>query len=821
MQLVGYDRLMLNGIRNFEMKMVSLMQLILGKNGSGKSSLLWEMFPLPGSPEHFQKTGKKVFKVIHHGKHFELINDFGASKVHSFLMDGEDLNPGGTVTVQLSLAKYHFGITPEIRKLLLGKDRFTRMKPLQRKEWFLKLCPSNYDYAIGVFNKLKETLRDISGSIKLDRRNLVAESNKLLGDDEIKKLKDEAEELHALLNHLLEWRKPVETDMDLLDMATQELYQEMAAVAKSLEQSFSKLDDPNMVESTYREKIATLTAEIQQCNAVVNHVGSEIETISKKLDILRKSEEKTIDSLQAAYTQLVSYTCESVEKSMLGKPIESPREAAQQFSAIRTTMSEIAATILTNKDRIYSSQALSEKKNELSALKVTKASMLEHMSSLTANLTHMKKHKDDKDVSCPKCSHSFSLVYDQERVERMESQIDALTLKKTALFENIEQIEKYILDCNEYASMFRRYKQLQSSCTLLGDYWVYLDSLNLIYDNPKELLTYFEKMAQDLELQIRIESSKKEASEINSTLESLKTVGSTSISELSEEYRAKNSLTEEYVSRLSVLNAQRNHFQIQLNNTILKDQLSQKLKDLLKKGKDAAAEKAESIRRQTLINCIRELQSQLATCEHHITESNLQKSLVQNLTDTISKKEKEEAAIKLMIDELSPHGGLIAEGLLGFINNFVEEMNNYIEQVWTYPLTIDSCEIEEGETIDLNYRFPFVMGDHKHPVKDVSEGSTAQMEIFDLAYIATAMRYLGLEDSPLYLDEFSHSFDKEHRTAATMLIKTLVDQQTFPQIFLVSHYLEIYGGVTNVDVVALGTSKIVVPKEHNKYVKIE
>ena len=59
--LSGYKRLAIKSIHYFEINPTSTVQLILGTNGSGKSSLISELSPLPGNGADFTKDGFKGF----------------------------------------------------------------------------------------------------------------------------------------------------------------------------------------------------------------------------------------------------------------------------------------------------------------------------------------------------------------------------------------------------------------------------------------------------------------------------------------------------------------------------------------------------------------------------------------------------------------------------------------------------------------------------------------------------------------------------------------------------------------------------------------
>jgi hypothetical protein len=73
--------------------------------------------------------------------------------------DGEELNLGATLSVQRELVRQEFKITQETHELSIGRDKFTSMSPSARRYWFTLLSNTNYEYAIGVFNKLKEKHR--------------------------------------------------------------------------------------------------------------------------------------------------------------------------------------------------------------------------------------------------------------------------------------------------------------------------------------------------------------------------------------------------------------------------------------------------------------------------------------------------------------------------------------------------------------------------------------------------------------------------------------------------------------------------------------
>jgi len=245
------------------------------------------------------------------------------------------------------------------------------------------------------------------------------------------------------------------------------------------------------------------------------------------------------------------------------------------------------------------------------------------------------------------------------------------------------------------------------------------------------------------------------------------------------------------------------------------------LKALVREKKVLSKTAFETQRRMIVNNLIRKVQSELAQKESQIGQAKAQRGIVQNLTDQIDRLKTEEKDLDILIKKLSPTEGLIAEGMLGFIKNYIDQMNDLISKIWSYTLEIQSCDIIEGESIDLDYTFPMKVHTSEKPVDDVSKGSTGMIEIVNLAFRFIAMQYLTLQNYPLYLDEAGRAFDTHHRSELGKMIRTIVEQSSFSQIFLISHYFELYGGLSNVETCVISPLNISTPAVYNQHVLIE
>ena len=63
LKLQNYNRIKLKHIQNFEYYPSEKIQIILGTNGSGKSSVLHELSPLPAESKNYGPDGNKTIVI--------------------------------------------------------------------------------------------------------------------------------------------------------------------------------------------------------------------------------------------------------------------------------------------------------------------------------------------------------------------------------------------------------------------------------------------------------------------------------------------------------------------------------------------------------------------------------------------------------------------------------------------------------------------------------------------------------------------------------------------------------------------------------------
>ena len=841
LEVKGFKRFRLNGIKKFSISPKEPIQLILGTNGSGKSSLMGELTPLPAEQSNYHKEGYKVIHITKNNDKYILRSEFGIGHPHSFLLNGQELNDGGTITVQRELVRQHFGITPEIQNLLLGIESFTNMTPSRRREWFTMLSEVSYDYALGVYAKLKEKYRDTSGALKHAKKRLVQEKSKIISISELDKIKKEVEQIHLELDLLFQNRNAVSRTEEQvnIDIATsqRELQQLLNQFNKiRLAQpntnlvlmnelirnewgelapvSFKTKDD---IETTIGQTKANISFKEQ----LIQEREGRFTEISKKIAILEKTGEEGIRSLREKIKVNQNKLEEAKTRLRIGLEQFYTPDTSVVFSAVAETLFEIFTVLPNNSDRRLSSQKLREYTDEYQQLLQEIRQFELKIDRLRNEITHLNKHKDLNNIVCPACKHTWNPKFTVSDIPKLE----VLLENEVNIFKDKEakkkKLEDAITENKEYGDLIRRYFQCVKNAPSLFSFWDYINERDLVYTTPKKILSLIDDVKFDLHVQEEIYILSKSITELNELAKASEKLGDESIIDLKAQYKEIEKDIATYTQSLSVYKQNLNICQAYKRNIVNAEEITRKIQLLINQNETLQSELIEAIRHECITLCIREHQSNLAVKERIVSSVTLQQSLITDLENQITTLSKEEEVIKHLINELSPTSGLIAEGLLGFIRFCLKRMNGIIKKIWTYSMVIESCHVGDDSTAELDYKFPVRIERGDKPIEDVKLGSTGMKEVIDLSFKLCAMHFLSLDHVPLTLDEFGRTMDKTHKEQATLFIQQFLNQSVQPQIFMVSHDLLQYGSIANVDVCVLCPTNIVVPDKYNKHVVIE
>ena len=841
LEIVGFKRFRLNGIKKFVMKPNQPVQLILGTNGSGKSSLMGELTPLPAEQSNYHKDGYKIIHITKGNNKYILKSEFGVSHPHSFILNDQELNDGGTITVQREFVRQHFGITPEIQNLLLGLETFTGMSPARRREWFTTLSEVSYDYALGVYAKLREKYRDTSGALKHAKKRLVQEKSKIISSSELDKIKAEVDQIHKELDLLFQNRNAVTRSEEQVKRDITTSQQELQTLLNQFNRI--RLQPPNtnlvlnnelirnewgeLVPVSFKGKddidyaISQNKASISFKEQLIQERESRFSEISKKIAILEKTGEEGVRSIREKIKVNEIKLKDLKTKLRIGLESFYTPTVSDTFNAISDTLFEIFSILPSNADRRLSSQKLRELTEELTQLNQVIRKFELQIEKIRNEVEHLKKHKDAGNIVCPACKHTWNPKFtlsDLPSLEALlEKEVSAIKEKENAK----KKLEESINENKEYGDLVRRYFQCVKTTPSLLSLWNYINEKDLVYSGPKKILVLLEDVRFDLHIQEEIYNVEKTIIDLTELAKASEKLGDESIIELKVQYKEIETDIATYTQALGVYKQNLSICQNYRKNISTAEDISFKIKALMSQSELLQTELIEAIRHECINLCIREHQSNLAVKERIVSSVTVQQSLISDLESQIVSLSKEEEVTKHLINELSPTSGLIAEGLLGFIRFCLKRMNNIIKKIWTYSMVVESCHVGDDTTAELDYKFPVRIERGEKPIEDVKLGSTGMKEVIDLSFKLCAMHFLSLDNIPLTLDEFGRTMDKTHKEQATHFIQEFLNQSVQPQIFMVSHDLLQYGSISNVDVCVLCPSNIVVPNEYNKHVVIE
>jgi energy-coupling factor transporter ATP-binding protein EcfA2 len=822
LELIGYKRIALNGRTRITIRPTERIQLILGTNGSGKSSLMKELTPLPAEPKEYTKDGSKTITITHRGSTYVLKSWFAEGNKHSFIKNGNEINDGHTITVQRKLVQTEFGVTDDIHELLRNLVRFHSMGPTDRRKWFTMLSDVDYTYAIGVYMRLKEAASGSTHALKLAKNKLVSETGKLTTEEEERKLAKEVEQLYVEIEQLQRQRAPLPRPVSSFMTEQEELLDDLYTISNNLlrhRAAFFGWKGYDSVEQI-SEDIDLTKQDIAATQALLAKSVEEHGKLSEKHELLKKTGAQGVEALLRRLHQAQVKRNAVLSQRTLGLEGFHPVSANNALESIFELLFATFSAIPQNDDRRFSQTKNNETKAKILERKDVILLKQKEINFYSGKKQHMESHKDDGNVECPNCHHLWKIGYDPEVIKKYETAITERTDEITKVQAEIKLLEDEVEGFVQYVNLYVDFSRCVKNWPALQPFWDYLLDEEMVVRAPRIALMKLDQLKKDLQFELEAYKHDDEIAEIKELIKQAEQLGDANLNEVTERLVETTKVVEDLTLKLQRLNSYLNSkvaYRRQMSDV---QETGKKIEGLIDKAEDCTKELIEMIRREAIQNCINALQLSLARKSEALQEMKLQKGIIAELENTIRQYALREQTLKLMVKEMSPTDGLIAEGLLGFIRRFVKQMNQLIKKIWAYPLEIQPCGIATDRGAELDYKFPLMVQSRANIVDDVKNGSSGMQEVVDLAFKVVAMQYLGLGEAPLILDEFGASFDLEHRTSASACIKNLMDTQGFSQLFMISHYESGYGSFTNAQTCVLDAKNITVPAKYNEHVTI-
>jgi hypothetical protein len=219
-------------------------------------------------------------------------------------------------------------------------------------------------------------------------------------------------------------------------------------------------------------------------------------------------------------------------------------------------------------------------------------------------------------------------------------------------------------------------------------------------------------------------------------------------------------------------------YQLALEKTIRS--MKQEAENQFKVFSDNTLEALKHDERRRLSELLFETEREILVAEKEIRGFEIQQGQIDMLESNVQESQEFAKVMKVAVDSLSPSKGLIAKGLVGFINHLVAMVNGIIAKVWLYPMEIRPILPDENDNISLEYKFEVSVNGEDTP--DIYECSSGQKEIINRAFQIVGLAFMRLDHGPLFLDEFGARMDTAHKASAFDMITKLLVDSNFSQV---------------------------------------
>lgn len=794
-----YKRLFLNNISYLELNPVNATQLILGTNGSGKSSLLRVANPLPDDKYAYKEGGYKEYHDDHNGHAFVLTFNKIATGKYSFKMDNQELNMSGTKRAQLHLVEEHFNLTPRSNEVVLGKAKFTDMSLLDRKYWFRHMSNTDYSFSIKLYNDLKSRLRDIRGGIKLLSNDIVlATSHKLLSEDEMCKHNENKKKLEKFITDLSYGYRN-----DLKELPKIDIFKEIDTETSKIERLLSSYDHKTPLEVLETNKVGYVkdldvlnkdidritdrldkldgvidTSNIDKVKNEIDFLEEEISAIKNVVDVdINIEDVETLhDRYLTAHSDIVSYVLELENYNSIDLSITTERDARDAYLAINGVM-------------ITASSTVASLEKELEGIQETKS-------------------EDNKQV-CKKCGDISYFGYSEDREKIVKDRLTVAEDKLSKIMTTHKK-DKELYD-NIYAKMeiHRALHSYMIKAGLSQLLTVIQLSKDITHYNNKELLSIFNKLLSNLG---QLRPIKKKTDRLTELRYDHQLMIESDLLKKKLVLDSKNDLEDNLANSIcdkKIVLKKIEQVTKDISQRLVLDVSVNRLKKLLRATTHIKRRETLLQEQKILRELITNLKGELFILDETIVSNNKIKDKISGNKKTLEEYKEIEEVLKVTLEALCPTSGLIGKSIMSFVNAILDDINNIVNSVWSYDIELLPCMIDDDN--DLDYKFRVRVDNNTEPIDDVSSLSSSMQEMVDLAFKIVFMKYSRLTHMPLILDEFGVTMDSKHRQAVYNVLDNILSMN-FNQLFITAHFKSMYGRFTNADMTILDARNIELSK---------
>lgn len=811
------------GVTYIELDTKEIFNIVLGRNGFGKTSLLKQITMLPPDNADYLPGGYKEIHAVVGKDTFVLKSSTGKSSEHHFIHNGKNLNEGNTLLVQRELVKIHFGVTPGINAVVSGldvRDLFTTLSAPRRKDFLMTINPNDTTYALQVFDRLKSNYNSLKGGLKQQRQRLVVEEGRLkqLASLDPEQLQIEIRQLDDQIKNALIIHGALSsveyTDLNNIKQQIGNITSSLignnnrvkfpkSTLLKSKESLYGTLDYYRKMET----KLSTMLAELTSQLSGIDMSNNNLDGYRQMLDMNIKNTDVYLEELNSLKVKYQSHDLFS-QTGIYCDP---------NFHRIADTLIGYLHGIEKAIDKEITSARYSAKKVQLIEVTNELDNVSRKINDIRHTLTHFNKAES---VDCPKCTHKFKVGFENISPARMQEQLNVLEERKVELTKQCDELKDYI-HSNEgwFDSMSSLMKYAQRTdfaaeiVKIIQEYRVGKTDIGVLIDLVRSTMVYGD-------VNKTLETLGQEKVNIEKQIKFLESSDVETLFKRSEYVERELSTAQRSITRIL---REVSDIDDQLDLIELDSQQRNRLRILLDELKTSFDGNSKYKVKLRVEEVIQELGPRKDTLSGNLIRAQSLNAVIESIKENIADMERREKHTQLLMEGLSPVKGLIGYLMNDFLKSVIANVNAIIQPIWTNRLHVMNCSTSKSEEdVDLNYNFPVLSGDSDKQNKDIGECSGGEREIINFAFRLVLRRYLGDRCSlPLMMDEVGVAFDELHRGRFCAYIAEQLRLDKLPQVFMISHYINQFGVFNDANVIALNTEGLTIPVKVNGKSKIK
>lgn len=814
-------------IETLKMSAIDQFKIIIGRNGSGKSRIMSMVFPLAPPKKVFGVGGYYRNVIELNGEIIEFFIKRVNDSIKCFITNKtKDVKICDAVNSKVYNAYVEelTGLSQQVVRLIRGREDFTKMSAISRKYWLDKFSSNDMTYALSFFQRLKESHRDSAGVIKHLTKTL---------SDVTQATEDEDEVLKSTQATIAEVRERLD-NIDR-ELQTNPIYASVRTVTEEEVIEFfnntssliQKSQIPEFLEGDY--DLVTSNKKLDELHLTLGKVQESHSAASRKLTVLE--EELQRHEYYLKNREPLKERMEALEqtlKELKGSLYQYPDFIKEEQRFLNGALAEIdnnytrIDSICDNLKVGQTRKGVMEQHQKLKGdLDRYEGNLRRYEQTLKDTQTLLDHYNHTEETQCPKCDWRFKPGVTHTNKAQLEKDIVLCNEYLIKLKHDNLETSRLFGEVNEQLNFFNELHEWIMSnikTPVIGDVIRKIVEDRVIQESPKKMHLYLKNAKDDILTALRYLQQQIELDKVKGTLDALSKTETINIEQFIGERDLVVKELEDYQSHLAII---RNDIEKQKKKIQIVKEIThakEKLNEMLGQADDLLGNYVKHVSYNSIVMARNMLSDQWIALRERLIklEENINyRNTLQKQYETQITKQK---LLSELIESMSPEKGLLKEYYFNSVTNIVDLMNGYLSDVWTYPLTIKPCPIENGQ---LSYSFPFEYGhDDKH-VDDVSEGSDAQTQIFNIVFRLAAYRALNLNGYPLLLDEPGAGFDEQHRAVFIDFIKTLVEEGEFSQLFLVSHYSDVHSRLNRATFLVVDPEGITLPLVYNENVKIK